>query len=70
MNPPPKLYALAVDALKGYLDQTHWKDQSLEGLLSVEDSNFSSWRSDGFNDWAEVRAALKLAWARLVGGDQ
>lgn len=62
----PKLYACAVEAVKCYLDQTHYEDQSLDGLLAVEDAAFSHWRLDGFNDWTEVKAAIKLAWVALV----
>jgi hypothetical protein len=66
MSLEPKLYAIAVDAVKYYLDQTHYHEQSMEGLFSVESANLYIWKLDGFDDWTEIEAAIKLAWTNLL----
>jgi hypothetical protein len=66
MSLEPKLYALAVDSVKCYLDQTHYNEQSIEDMLAEEGANFYIWKLDGFDDWTEIEAALKLAWKTLL----
>lgn len=56
------LAQLATSAVAAYVAACASSDDaSLEGLLEVERANADTWLADGYS-WADVRAALVVAW--------